>query len=411
MSIGAIVVGAHVNGLGVIRALGQRGVPIVAVSTRPFDIAQRSRWVYESHPFPEFHDRPDTLVEWLTSHASRWRGWAIFPTNDDALTVLAANCERLSTYTLTVQPWPIASQFVDKIRLHALATAAGLDVPHCYGPATAETAARSDLKFPVAVKPRQHGRLITRFGVKLFLARNPTELAEAIRQLELAGVDGLVFDFVAGPDSEIFVYAVYVDASGQASPGVTIRKLRQYPAGLGAACAAEVVAEMPALRDATLALTQRAGFRGMAFAEFKRDSQSGRMQFIEINGRTVLFNDLPRRAGLDLVNLAWDDFVLERPFDVATPHTSAAWVHVQADVLRALRARGADRPRLRDLAAPYFRGGGDAVFSWSDPAPFLLQTAKAAKTGCRRLIAALAIRRRETSPSPRARPGQAHLRG
>ena len=54
MSPGAVVVGAHINGLGVIRALGPRGVPIAAVSTRPYDIAQHSRWVSERHELREF---------------------------------------------------------------------------------------------------------------------------------------------------------------------------------------------------------------------------------------------------------------------------------------------------------------------------------------------------------------------
>ena len=82
MSPGAIVVGAHVNGLGVIRALAARGVPAVSVSTRPFDIAHHSRWVHERHALPEFHQQHQSLVELLDRHATRWRDWAVFPTNE-----------------------------------------------------------------------------------------------------------------------------------------------------------------------------------------------------------------------------------------------------------------------------------------------------------------------------------------
>src|SRR5262245_32695746 len=96
MAPGAVVVGAHVNGLGVMRALGPRGIPIAAISTRRYDIAHHSRFVVERHRLPELHERHAALVELLEANAARWQGWAVFPTNDDALTALAQHHERLS---------------------------------------------------------------------------------------------------------------------------------------------------------------------------------------------------------------------------------------------------------------------------------------------------------------------------
>ncbi len=95
-SPGAIVIGAHINGLGVIRTLGRRGIRCAAISTRDFDIGHRSRWVVERHRLYELHDRPDSLLELLDRHASRWQGWTIFATNDDALLALARHHEHLS---------------------------------------------------------------------------------------------------------------------------------------------------------------------------------------------------------------------------------------------------------------------------------------------------------------------------
>src|SRR5215210_3761747 len=114
MAPGAVVVGAHVNALGVIRALAARGIAIAAVSTRAFDVAHHSRWVSESHELFELHERRESLVEFLERNETRWRGWAVFPTNDDALTALAQHHERLSrAYRLSVQPWEIVADIVD----------------------------------------------------------------------------------------------------------------------------------------------------------------------------------------------------------------------------------------------------------------------------------------------------------
>ena len=128
MAPGAVVVGAHVNGLGVIRALAARGIRIASISTRPFDVAHHSRWVSERHALPELHQRRESLVELLEHNARRWDGWGVFPTNDDALTALAQHHERLSRfYRLPLQPWETVADVVDKDRMHALAQRAGID--------------------------------------------------------------------------------------------------------------------------------------------------------------------------------------------------------------------------------------------------------------------------------------------
>ncbi len=376
MNPGAVVVGAHANGLGVLRALAARGIQIASISTRSFDVAQHSRWVSERHDLFELHERHESLVELLERNAKRWSGWAVFPTNDDALTALAQHHERLSrSYRLPLQPWEIVSHIVDKDRMHVLAERAGLDLPICYGAATAETAASADLRYPVLVKPVQHDRLISSLGVKLFVARDAEELRASIARLHEAGLPGLVFELIPGPDSNIYVYCVYVDARGEPSPGVTVRKLRQNPPLIGGARVAEIVPEMPALREATVELLRRAGFRGMAFAEFKRDPRTGRFPFIEVNGRAVLFNSLLPPTGIDLVAMSWSDFVLGEPLRSRPTGWNGTWIHLQADILCSVFYRRVERLSVAELIAPYRRPKTFAVWSASDPKPFLKQTA------------------------------------
>jgi D-aspartate ligase len=386
MEPGAVVVGAHANGLAVIRALAARGIRIAVVSTRPFDVAQHSRWVSERHELSRLHESRDSLPEFLEGHAARWAGWAVFPTNDDALTALAQHHERLARwYRLPLQPWEVMARIVDKDATHALAQEAGLDLPDCYGPATAEVAARPDLRYPVLVKPLQHDRLISRFGAKLFLARDAEQLRVAIGRLQQAGLAGLIFDFIPGPDSNIYVYCVYLDAHGEPSPGITVRKLRQSPPRIGGARAAEIVSEVPALREASVELLRRARFRGMAFAEFKLDPRSGRFLFVEVNGRAVLFNGILPPTGIDLVGMAWSDFVLGEALQPRPTGWRGAWTHLQADLFCSLAYRRQEKLSVEELLAPYRKPRIDAVWSAADPRPFLAQTALAARGAARAL--------------------------
>ena len=395
VTVGAIVVGAHVNGLGVMRALGPRGIPIVSISTRPFDIAHVSRWVHEHQPLPALHERRDTLVELLEHHGARWKGSLLFPTNDDAVIAIAQHHERLSRwYRPTCPPWEVTSRLVDKDRMHDLAVDSGIDVPACHGPARQVDPESPSLRYPLIVKPLRHDHLISMYGVKLFVARDPDALARACRQLAAAGLEGLVFDAIPGPDSEIYVYCLYVDSRGEPSPGVTVRKLRQNPPFTGGARVAEVVDEIPTLRGASIALLQRAGFHGLAFVEFKRDVRTGRFLFIEVNGRPVLFNSILPPTGLDLVGMAWADLTTG---DRRAPRSTAwrgTWIHLQADLLGSLRYHRKERLGLAALVAPYRRPKTFAVWSVNDPRPFLAQSRLLAG---RALGAAPGTRRPETS--------------
>jgi predicted ATP-grasp superfamily ATP-dependent carboligase len=401
---GAIVVGGHVNGLGLVRALAARGIPVAVVTTEPYDIAHRSRLVVDHDGVSGLHEQPERLVALLDGRATRWAGWAVFPANDDALAALSGHHDHLaSTYRVLAPPAETASYFLDKARMLDVAGAVGVDLPRCYGPATAATAARGDIAFPVVVKPDVGYRFRARFDCKLFAAYDRRELDEAVARLAAHGLRGQVFDWVPGPDSAIYAYCTYLDARGEPCGGLTVRKLRQAPPRFGVARVAEVVADEPDLRDATIAMLRRIGFCGMASAEFKRDPRDGRFRFLEVNGRSVIYNALLRRAGLDLAGLAWSDQVCGRSEAPTRNGWPGVWVNLHADLLYSLLGRGDAAVTFPEFVAPYRRPTIDAVWSAKDPLPFVVQWARTARAG----IAALGSGTHRRLAADRTRVGPA----
>ena len=114
---GAVVIGGYVNGLGIVRALASRGVRSVVITTKPYDIAHRSRWVVGSRAVQDLEERADGLVEVLDREASSWAGWALVPTNDEALAALREHGERLSSNYRIVAPSPDAIRYLLDKRL------------------------------------------------------------------------------------------------------------------------------------------------------------------------------------------------------------------------------------------------------------------------------------------------------
>lgn len=381
-SQGVVVIGGFINGLGIVRALAARNIPTAVVRTQRYDIAHRSRWISSHEAVFGIEDRPELLVELLERSSSRWRGWALLPTTDEGLAAIAQHWDRLSSaYRVLSPPWEIARHLLDKDRMLEAAQSVGIDVPVCYGPAVNAAADRSDLCYPVLVKPACTYAFSARFGQKLFIAHDRGELRDAIAQTDAAGISCSLFEFVPGPDSQIYVYCAYIDQRGEPSAGITARKLRQSPPRCGVARAIEIAPDNPALREATVELVRRIGFRGIAVAEFKRDPRDGTFRFIEINGRSVIYNALLRKGGLDLANLAWADSVEGRSEPVRPTGWRGVWINLPADLFYSAVDRRFDPVSLTEFLSPYGRPKIEAVWSTRDPGPALLQWSRATRDG------------------------------
>jgi predicted ATP-grasp superfamily ATP-dependent carboligase len=272
------------------------------------------------------------------------------------------------------------SRLVDKTELLAAARHVGLDVPHLWGPAVAATAERADLRFPVLVKPVVGYRFSAHFGVKLFRADDAAALRDAVARVAAAGVACEVFDIVPGDDDRVYTYSVWIDRGGDAAPGIAVRKIRHSPQTFGVARVAQMVDDVPGLRDATLAVARRLGLRGAVTSEFKHDPRDGRFRFLEVNGRSVIYNALLRRGGLDVASLAWSEHVEGRPSRPRAGGWRGTWINLHADLLHALLRRD---PTLDPTALlrPYRGPWMEAVWSWRDPAPFAAQWARTLRLG------------------------------
>lgn len=370
---GAVVIGGYANGVSALRSLARAGVRTAVVLTKVHDIAHHSRYAHESHRVMDLHRRPDGLIDLLQDQGKAWRGWALIPTNDYALTALAEHRELLSRwYPPTVPTADVVRQVVVKQRTYQAAQEVGVDVPLSYGPASRVTAQRQDIVYPVVVKPLQGAAFWERFAKKLFVVRSPLELIAAIDQVERAGIAAEVFDLVPGPDQNFYNYTVYLDQQGQPAAEFAFRKLRKAPPFFGVARAAEV-ADVPELREPTIALLQRIGWRGIASAEYKRDPRDGRFRLMEINGRCYLSHALATRCGVNYPLLTWQEHAQRQRVKATRNGWRGVWLHLHADLLyTAVQERGPDW-KWGDFIRTYTGPWIDAVWSAADPTPFVAQ--------------------------------------
>src|SRR5206468_8174445 len=90
------VLGGYVAGLGVIRALGVMGIPIVAVWNAPAEIARVSAYVGTRVEAPDPEAAEEDYVDLLVRLAERTGGGVLVPTSDETVGVVALHMELLA---------------------------------------------------------------------------------------------------------------------------------------------------------------------------------------------------------------------------------------------------------------------------------------------------------------------------
>jgi predicted ATP-grasp superfamily ATP-dependent carboligase len=371
---GVVVIGGHINGLGIIRSFRAQRIPVAVILTKRHDFAQYSRCISGYDRAFGIAEDPQQLSEVLDRRSSQWGGWALFPANDEALAALVHNRQHLEcSHAIFAPPAEIASYFLDKERMLNIAGSTGIPMPLCYGPADKSALHRQDIRFPVIVKPVIGYLFFEHFGFKVMVAENREELAQAISRIERAGIRCQIYDIIPGSDSRIYCCCVYMGRDGTPQAILTVRKLRQSPPFFGVARVAEIVPDNACMAEATVELLRRINFRGIASAEYKLDPRDETFRFLEVNGRSVIYNPLLRKAGMDVAGLTWADYIEGRTYKAKPRHWPGIWINLHADLLYSMLRRHKEKLSLRDFLTPYLRPKVEAVWAARDPLPFLIQ--------------------------------------
>src|SRR3989442_948281 len=103
---GALVTGADYRGLGVVRSLGRRGIPVWVLRYGDQRLASFSK--YATRVFDWQGDNPKTHINYLVDLAEKHNleGWVLFPTDDYAVSAISQHHECLAKkFRMTIPPW------------------------------------------------------------------------------------------------------------------------------------------------------------------------------------------------------------------------------------------------------------------------------------------------------------------
>jgi predicted ATP-grasp superfamily ATP-dependent carboligase len=360
----AVVVGADINGLGVVRSLARKGVPTWLLDCDPKHPTMRTRHAAKV-AVPALGGA--ALIEALLRLRGRFAANPVlFLTREETVAAVSEALDRIAPrYRISLPDARLMCRLTDKVEFQALAQQHGFAIPRAVrfgGPA--DLATTDAPSYPCVLKPAvKTARYASRFQ-KAYKVEGRGELEKLVREIDGAA-EMIAQEWIEGGDGRLYFCLQYRGRDGGPTVSFTGRKLRSWPPATGgtASCvpAPEAADELSRLTQAFFAAV---GFFGIGSMEFKQDAKSGRYLMIEPTvGRTDFQEEI---ATLNGVNIPYAAYCgeLGRDFRIAAAGAApAAWAESRID--RWSSERQASPRRFPRGLRRY-----DALWRFDDPMPW-----------------------------------------
>lgn len=368
----AIIVGAGINGLGVLRSLAHAGVPVVVVDSSPDAPAMRSRYG-RKHVFRE--EGPDSIVgvlESLAAECPQERPVVVF-TQEETVAVAARHYERLANCCrLTMSAPATIVPLLHKDGVRAVAEAAGVRTPRTlHIRDIGQIQAIDELKLPIVIKPALRHEGYSSAFKKAYRIDDRAQARELLRDILPVLPDVVVQEWIEGTDSDLYFCLQYLPPSGEPPVSFVGRKIRSWPPQVGGTASCIAAPEASELADMTWAFFQHAQVTGLASMEYKREQETGDYVVVEPTvGRTDFQEEVATLNGVNLPLAAYCGAL-----GLAMPQRNSQipptiWRERNADIRSANHAE-ASTPRLPAHACVV-----DALWRLRDPGPVLWSVAQ-----------------------------------
>src|SRR4249919_1297069 len=119
---GALVVGGDYQGLGIVRSLGRRGIPVYVVDDEP-SVARYSRYTIQTMRVPDLRDDARILSSILDiGRTYGLDGWILYPTRDEIVGTFSRHrAELAKVFRVPTPEWSTVRMAWDKRLTYRLA--------------------------------------------------------------------------------------------------------------------------------------------------------------------------------------------------------------------------------------------------------------------------------------------------
>ncbi|WP_455212384.1 carboxylate--amine ligase [Kaarinaea lacus] len=380
----AIVLSGHTMALGVVRALGEKGVPVVMVHYDERDMGHVSKYVTQQIQSPHPEKNQAEFINLLIECSDQFNGSVLFPVSDETVVAVAQNKDQLEEYYRVACPsWQIAQQFIEKKYTYALADANGIPAPKTIIPASVADVEKyaTDVDFPCLVKPSQSHLFYDYFKRKMFPVSSADELLSVYRQAAEAGLEVMLQEIIPGDDINVVNYNAYFSES-EPLLEFTAQHIRNAPPWWGSPRVV-LSKNIPEVIDPGRNILKAMNYSGYACTEFKKDERDNIYKLMEVNGRHNLSTLLAVRCGINFPWLQYQHLLFGEKLSARQYTTGIYWVDIPRDVGYSIKYFRREKYSLKQYLLPYVKPHVFAILDSHDIKPFIKRITYLAKQALR----------------------------
>jgi len=373
----AFILSLSYSGLGLMRSLGRRGVPVYALDHVTENVGLYSKYA-KRYICPNPKTQPNKLLKYLKKLSQKVgvRG-VLFPTSDDYVLFISKNREELSkNFEIIMADRQVQEDLVSKSRLHEIAASAGIPDPQTYviNNLNELTSVAETIPYPCIIKPA-YSQSWTRPEIVSLIGRQKVIKADTPKTLiywykKIAPIEPrmIIQEIIPGTDDHLFYVCSYLDRNSRIVGAFAGMKTRITPIHFGSGSFAETVYD-PMLLELNRKLLTSVKYRGLVGVEFKLDPRDGKYKLIEVNARWGLWDALGAYCGIDLGYIAYLDAIGQKVKPKSMYYVGKKWFSLERDVLAFIQYRKEGTLTLRDWLNTLSLRMMHACFAWEDFGP------------------------------------------
>lgn len=327
---GIIVLGGHVQALGIIRILGRKGVPAIIIENTGHNLARHSKYCTKS-----FYVSDDNLFDYLKDlgQSGNYNGWVVFPTNDYHIKLLSLNKTELSRFfKIATDHWTSVSKFYDKTITYKLAKSLDIPIADTFFPENENDLSQIKPNFPCIIKPAVMHDFYKKSKKKVFVCNNLDDLVLNYRKaLDLIPANEIIVqNIILGPSKNQYS-ACFLFLEGKPYVSLTATRMRQHPIDFGNATTYAETVDLPILKDYAIKILKAANYNGLCEVEFKKDDIDGEYKFLEVNTRTWKWHSIAEKSETPFLG-AYYNYLIGNKVTIIEGQKNASFRHALTDI-------------------------------------------------------------------------------
>jgi predicted ATP-grasp superfamily ATP-dependent carboligase len=376
---GVVIIGDHVQSLGIIRSLGREKIPVYLLNDKSLCIGRFSKFLKRFFLCPSFDDT-DNLVKYLVSFAGREKiqDWILWPTNDASVFAVSTHKTNLEKfYKIATPSWDVVQYALNKKLTYSIAEKCNIPCPKTAYPENLDAviAIGGTLAYPVILKPAVMHHYFKKARKKAVIVYNSQELIKNYQTM-ISIIDPseiMVQEIIPGRPGFLYSFcSLFKEGKVQAKCIAQRRRQKPMDCGKGTTFAESI--SIPELEKYGSRLLNEIGYYGLSEIEFKKDPRDGQYKLLEINARTWLWHSLAIRCGVNFPLLQYRDITQGHINTVLSFRENIKWVHFYTDFAISMNEVLHRKMTISDYLYSLKGEKEPGVFSKDDMMPFIMET-------------------------------------